>query len=267
MRIITEVSRVEVWVRTRLLKSAAGFLPWFNKLNCLIGCLSAELLKKSTQPPFSLYPIWAAWTELLKISSQPQTAPTQFWEWSWLTNNNNSWAIYFLLISLGQSHSVWGICHRSTFWGKMTPQVWPLTRCNCHLPPEVHSQVCQVLCSLAETCSEDSVQSFLRVPQAGWPIRVFMIPVLIPFRFHFGSGSRIFGSSILYDSICYCIGGWLAIADHPLSKFVPWLHSLHTTVKYSALMYEISKISTLWALISVIQIIFEFSVPNDSILL
>ena len=90
----------EIWVRTRLLKSGAGFLPWFSKLNCLVGCLSAELLKKSTQPPFSLYPILAAWTELLKISSQPQTAPTQFLEWSWLTNNNNSWAIYFLLISL-----------------------------------------------------------------------------------------------------------------------------------------------------------------------
>ena len=30
----------EIWVRTRLVKSAAGFLPWFSKLNCLIGCLS-----------------------------------------------------------------------------------------------------------------------------------------------------------------------------------------------------------------------------------
>ena len=97
--------------------------------------------------------------------------------------------------------------------------------------------------------------------------RVFMIPVLIPFRFHFISGSRIFGSSIHYDSVCYCIGGWLAKANHPLSKLPPWLHSLHTTVKYSASMYDISKISTSWTLTSVIQIIFKFSVPNNSVLL
>ena len=37
-----------------------------------------------------------------KISSQPHTAPSQFREGSWLTNNNNGQAIYFLLISLVQ---------------------------------------------------------------------------------------------------------------------------------------------------------------------
>ena len=31
--------------------------------------------------------------------------------------------------------------------------------------------------------------------------RVFTIPVLIPFRFHFGSGSKIFGYSSPFDSI------------------------------------------------------------------
>ena len=108
------------------------------------------------------------------------------------------------------------------------------------------------------TCSESRSLS-VHKRRGHTPSRVFTIPVLIPFRFHFGSGSRIFESSILYDSIC------LAIADHPLLKFLPWLHSLHSTVKYSALMYEKSKISTLWALISVIQIIFEFLVPNDYI--
>ena len=45
----------------------------------------------------------AARAELFKMSSQPQTAPSQFWEGSWLTNNNNSWAIYVLLISLVQT--------------------------------------------------------------------------------------------------------------------------------------------------------------------
>ena len=90
----------EIWVRTRLLKLAAGFLSWFSKLNCLIVCLSTELLSKNTQPPFSLYSILAARAELLKISSQPQTSPSQFWEGSWLINKNNSRAICVLLISL-----------------------------------------------------------------------------------------------------------------------------------------------------------------------
>ena len=38
--------------------------------------------------------------ELLKKFPQPHTAPSQFRKGSWLTNNNNGWAIYFLLISL-----------------------------------------------------------------------------------------------------------------------------------------------------------------------
>ena len=45
--------------------------------------------------------------------------------------------------------------------------------------------------------------------------RFFTIPVLIPFRFHFGSGSRIFGSSILYDctlSFGYKVFGYMVFS-------------------------------------------------------
>ena len=50
-------------------------------------------------------------------------------------------------------------------------------------------------------------------------LRVFTIPVPIPFRFHFGSDSKIFGSSSLYDSHYMICNLWSSLGSLQFKKF------------------------------------------------